>query len=1579
MIGDSVVRQLFYSFVKKILPDISTEGDRHSDIYFQDTASGTAFEFYWDPVLNSTTIMGIQDPPTSQKALSQEQLPSIFLVGSGLWFLRYSEWTGGMEQWRQRMNGLVQAMSQHGQTSLAENLFILPISAVDTDKLSEERLRTLLPNDINDMNNYLRNVTKASLITVPFSWNEMTRTAASATKDGLHYAEKIMTAEADVLLNFVCNNKLPKVRPIAATCCYDYPHNHGVQTLMLSIFLVWLPMGYIVQTYRTGLFDKENKIFSWSSFSLFVFLSALVGGLTLKKADKDQALLNRDQTDEWKGWMQIIILIYHYVGASNVSAIYNPVRVLVAGYLFMTGFGHFVFFYKKADFGFVRVASIVTRLNLLTILLTYTMNTTYLSYYFAPLVSFFYLIIYVMMYIGHSHNQNPTFIVSKIVLTALFTAMLVHTPVVLDSAFDFLHFLFGVSWSAEEWRFRLQLDLWIVFVGALFAFGFIKAQDLSISKHPQWGTIKQTTIAASIFGIFGYFVFEVSMPKLEYNQYHPYISWIPILAFVILRNSTAWLRNTTSTFYTFIGKCSLETFICQFHIWLAGDTKGILVLTPWTDGTVAGIFNFAISTLLFVGVAHVLSGATGELTDWLITGREPKASLSQYMTIPLLGQRQQQQQQQQQSPPASTPLSASFSGQEREIGSVLPIVRRQSVMLSPIAASAGSMGPSTLNSLMEGSLSGEGSSLSPRANNDDHDFGSQKIENLSRGTLKDLNQEQATTQGSLTLDRNDERGKRGMISLQIDTTNSTAGRAESSQILSFAPSTMPSPSPRNITFKSLWMQPLWKVVIFFGFVWLLNSAPALVEQMLVSAEDPATEIAKVAAPPDPAPHSTTTVQDPGHANVPDSLSSPSSSEQIKVTEEYVKLKHTVEELEELMKRMETCVDENKQRVESLGLFLTEKGLLSAEDVAKQETKKSSKIKPAKSAIKGNQQGKRFFSKSFVHHKPNWALKAGYIEKRVLSKLISGCDGLLQIRDNRLQNFAIYPFVDVFDQANSEIEGLIVMSRIDAMTSKSFLKKLENHIDLTKLKVSLHIIPEDKRTDLESLSRSIPHKFKLFICTPELLGRLKDEKVIKPQAVQVMVVYEAEYVFRMPSHLQTIKSVLDEMNNCQVVLACHTGTENVLLAQDALSFDSEKIVFSMDHVHINSANHCYYTDKALTETLLNQAIDKSKNNTVIVVCHDMTEVARLKDQLSSRVQPITSADLAGATGVVSGLLLIPQHTNWALEGKPHADVKMILNLAGTNLTPERYLDMLASYMDLGEPCEVVSKVGSRISLKSIEALGAVFSEITLATAESYQRVGQTISDSQMEQLHSQLDTFRTNLENFARLHRKDIQKDPEFRMHFQKMCGNIGVDPLASSKGYWGELLGVGDFYYELGIQIIDVCLSTRALNGGLMELSEVKRRVERMRGLREDNKSSHNSNTDGNTSSKWGLSLSVKDTSMEITEDDMLRSIKTLAPLGSGFQVLQIGDKKMVSSVPRELNKDQSVILGLVQKTNGHVNANLVVERLGWEVGRTKTALDTLLEDSLMWIDQQAEPHEYWVPGFFEPEDDDIYATTSST
>jgi len=67
---------------------------------------------------------------------------------------------------------------------------------------------------------------------------------------------------------------------------------------------------------------------------------------------------------------------------------------------------------------------------------------------------------------------------------------------------------------------------------------------------------------------------------------------------------------------------------------------------------------------------------------------------------------------------------------------------------------------------------------------------------------------------------------------------------------------------------------------------------------------------------------------------------------------------------------------------------------------------------------------------------------------------------------------------------------------------------------------------------------------------------------------------------------------------------------------------------------------------------------------------------------------------------------------------------------------------------------------------------------------------------------QLAEFKTSLEEFAVKHKKDISKNPVFRSQFLKMCKQIGVDPLSSNKGFWVDVLGVGDFYYELAVSMV---------------------------------------------------------------------------------------------------------------------------------------------------------------------------------
>ncbi|XP_021373222.1 vacuolar-sorting protein SNF8-like [Mizuhopecten yessoensis] len=96
---------------------------------------------------------------------------------------------------------------------------------------------------------------------------------------------------------------------------------------------------------------------------------------------------------------------------------------------------------------------------------------------------------------------------------------------------------------------------------------------------------------------------------------------------------------------------------------------------------------------------------------------------------------------------------------------------------------------------------------------------------------------------------------------------------------------------------------------------------------------------------------------------------------------------------------------------------------------------------------------------------------------------------------------------------------------------------------------------------------------------------------------------------------------------------------------------------------------------------------------------------------------------------------------------------------------------------------------------------------------YKDKGSEIAEDQVSQMAKQMEKFKEHLEDFAVNHKEDIKKDPEFRVQFQNMCASIGVDPLASSKGFWAEMLGVGDFYYEIGVQIIEVCIATSHRNG----------------------------------------------------------------------------------------------------------------------------------------------------------------------
>ncbi|XP_042290752.1 N-acetylneuraminate 9-O-acetyltransferase [Thunnus maccoyii] len=687
-VGDSRIRQLFYSFIKIIDPGQREDGNKHKDISFEDESSSFKVDFMWHPEANNSMKERLMSwtYETSTK-------PDVVILGAATWSIKlHSGSSEALQQYKVNLTAIavpLERLADHGE------VYWVLQDPVNEEVLSENRkmitnqqLNLYNEAAVDALNSSKRN--SRSRVKLLAASRQAALETISQSDDGLHLPESTRNVGAMILMNSVCNKLL---KPIDGSCCQTLPPPNLLQKLSACFFLgsavvflvlhvlgnnrhrrpvpqdveslekkpataavplgqkapfqalcrMGIIMGYFYLCDRADLFMKEQKFYTHSTFFIpLIYIFVL--GVFYSENSKETKLLNREQTDEWKGWMQLVILIYHISGASAFIPVYMHVRVLVAAYLFQTGYGHFSFFWLKGDFGLYRVCQVLFRLNFLVLVLCVVMDRQYQFYYFVPLVTFWFVIIYATLALWPQILQKRANtsgiwhlgVLAKLLGLLLFICFFAYSQGFFESIFSVwpISKLFELNGSVHEWWFRWKLDRFAVIHGMLFAFIYLvlqKRQVLSEGKGEALFSAKISNLLLflSVISFITYSIWASSCKnKTECNEMHPYISVVQILAFILIRNIPGYARSIYSSFFAWFGKISLELFICQYHIWLAADTKGILVLIPGNPS-----LNIMVSTFIFVCVAHEISLITNDLAQVVI----PKESVALLKRLAAMG------------------------------------------------------------------------------------------------------------------------------------------------------------------------------------------------------------------------------------------------------------------------------------------------------------------------------------------------------------------------------------------------------------------------------------------------------------------------------------------------------------------------------------------------------------------------------------------------------------------------------------------------------------------------------------------------------------------------------------------------------------------------------------------------------------------------------------------------------------------------------------------------------------------------------------------------------------------------------
>ncbi|KAM9927959.1 hypothetical protein OXX80_010153 [Metschnikowia pulcherrima] len=226
-------------------------------------------------------------------------------------------------------------------------------------------------------------------------------------------------------------------------------------------------------------------------------------------------------------------------------------------------------------------------------------------------------------------------------------------------------------------------------------------------------------------------------------------------------------------------------------------------------------------------------------------------------------------------------------------------------------------------------------------------------------------------------------------------------------------------------------------------------------------------------------------------------------------------------------------------------------------------------------------------------------------------------------------------------------------------------------------------------------------------------------------------------------------------------------------------------------------------------------------------------------------------------------------------------------------------------------------------------------------DAYNRLGKALSEWHSNQLSAQLSVFQSALTNIAIERGDAIRDNPVFRHEFNKICSQMGVDPLELLILRDSRLKKSDKFFVGLGVRMVEICQETRNINGGLMPVTELQSRLQE--------------------------SVSVP---LTVSEEDIRKALDSLISLGKGYETILINNKQWIKfsgpTGPETISNYQKKVYELCEFMGGHVTYRLLRDNLGWDNVRSRTVVEEMIMNGFLWVDSQGPSgaSQFWEPSW---------------